>query len=46
MKGLEFAHAVVLAPGALDKKNLYVALTRGSTSLTVISAQPVLHPAD
>lgn len=46
VKGLEFAHAVVLAPGALDKKNLYVALTRGSTSLTVISAQPVLHPAD
>ena len=44
VKGLEFAHAVVLDPAALDTKNLYVAMTRGSTSLTVISAQPILHP--
>jgi hypothetical protein len=44
VKGLEFAHTVVLDPAALDKKNLYVALTIGSTSLTVISAQPMSHP--
>lgn len=45
VKGLEFAHTIVLDPAALDVKNLYVALTRGSNSLTVISAQPMLRSA-
>jgi DNA helicase-2/ATP-dependent DNA helicase PcrA len=42
--GLEFDHAVVLDASALDRKNLYVALTRGSRSLTVLATSPVLTP--
>jgi DNA helicase-2/ATP-dependent DNA helicase PcrA len=45
VKGLEFDHTVVLDPAALDMKNLYVAMTRGSTSLTIVSAHPILRPA-
>jgi DNA helicase-2/ATP-dependent DNA helicase PcrA len=42
VKGLEFDHAVVLdMDGITDAKNLYVALTRGSKSLTVVSSSPV-----
>ena len=44
IKGLEFDHAIVLDASALDKKNLYVALTRGSRSLTVLATSPVLTP--
>lgn len=40
IKGLEFDHGIVLDADKLDAKNLYVALTRASTSLTVLSAQP------
>jgi hypothetical protein len=40
VKGLEFDHAVVLDADALDAKNLYVALTRGARSLTVVSRGP------
>lgn len=39
VKGLEFDHAIVLNADALDARNLYVALTRGSRSLTVLSAK-------
>jgi len=38
IKGLEFDHAIVLDADELDEKNLYVALTRGSKSLTVLTA--------
>ena len=37
VKGLEYDHAVVLNAEALDAKDLYVAMTRGSKSLTIIS---------
>lgn len=44
VKGLEFDHAVVLDADELDRKNLYVALTRGRKSLTVLSREPILRP--
>jgi len=46
VKGLEFDHAVVLDAQSLSRKELYVAITRGAKSLTIISASPVLNPAD
>jgi len=42
VKGLEFDHAVVLNADALNAKELYVAMTRGSRSLTVLSSNSVL----
>jgi len=36
VKGLEYDHAVILNVDALDAKELYVAMTRGSKSLTII----------
>jgi hypothetical protein len=39
VKGLEYDHAVILDADALDAKDLYVAMTRGSKSLTIISAE-------
>jgi DNA helicase-2/ATP-dependent DNA helicase PcrA len=45
LKGLEAEAAVILNAGALDARNLYVAMTRGSKALTVCSPSPVLHPA-
>jgi hypothetical protein len=44
IEGLEFDHAIILDANALDRKNLYVALTRGSRSLTVLASSPVLTP--
>ncbi|MEK7717106.1 MAG: UvrD-helicase domain-containing protein [Pseudomonadota bacterium] len=44
VKGLEFDHVIVLDANALDRKNLYVALTRGSRSLTVLGTSPILEP--
>lgn len=44
VKGLEFDHVLILDANALDRKNLYVALTRGSRSLTVLGTSPVLDP--
>ena len=44
VKGLEFHHAVVLDADAYDAKNLYVALTRGSKSLTVVSQSSIISP--
>lgn len=46
VKGLEFDHAIVLDAASLSKKELYVALTRGARSLTIISTTPVLNPAE
>lgn len=43
IKGLEFDHAVILNANELDDaENLYVAMTRGSKSLTVLSDNPVI----
>ena len=39
VKGLEYEHAVILDADALDAKDLYVAMTRGSKSLTIIGAK-------
>ncbi len=46
VKGLEFDHAIVLDAASLSKKELYVALTRGARSLTIISTTPVLNPTE
>lgn len=44
VKGLEFDHVAILnAADHLDAEDLYVAMTRGSRSLTVISEKPVLQ---
>ncbi len=43
IKGLEFDHAIVLDADALNAKELYVALTRGTRSLTVLSASPTVQ---
>ncbi len=45
LKGLEADISVVLNAGALNARNLYVAMTRGSRRLLVCSASPVLNPA-
>lgn len=44
IKGLEFDHALVLAAGAVEfnREELYVALTRGSATLTVASDSALL----
>ena len=39
VKGLEYDHAIILDADALDAKDLYVAMTRGSKSLTIIGAE-------
>ena len=38
VKGLEFDHAIVLNADELDINHLYVALTRGSRSLTILTS--------
>ena len=43
IKGLEFEHAIVLNADELNTKELYVAMTRGSRSLTILSASPILE---
>ncbi|MEQ8697935.1 MAG: AAA family ATPase [Bauldia litoralis] len=45
LKGLEAEVAVILNAGALDARNLYVGMTRGSKALTVCAPSPVLNPA-
>jgi len=37
LKGLECKHAIIVNPELFDAKNLYVALTRASSKLTIIS---------
>jgi len=46
VKGLEFDHVIVLDATSLSKKELYVALTRGAKSVTIISTAHVLCPLD
>lgn len=38
VKGLEYDHAVILDADSLNEKDLYVAMTRGAKSLTIIGA--------
>jgi DNA helicase IV len=40
-KGLEFDHVVVVEPAAIEPRELYVALTRPTKSLTVLHARPL-----
>lgn len=42
IKGLEYDHAIVVDAPSLSIKQLYVALTRGSKSITIISKKYVL----
>jgi len=44
VKGLEFDHAIILDAEALTAKHLYVAMTRGRSSLTVLSQSSTLQP--
>ena len=44
IKGLEFDHAIVLDAQSLSRRDLYVALTRGAKSITIISTAPILNP--
>jgi hypothetical protein len=44
LKGLESDVAVILDPAPMDRKHLYVALTRGAKRLVVCSEQPLLAP--
>ena len=44
IKGQEYDHTIVLDASSLTKKDLYVALTRGSKSLTIISKSRILRP--
>ena len=44
MKGLEFDHVVVLDADGFDARNLYVALTRGAKSLTIVSRDKIITP--
>lgn len=44
IKGLEFEHAILIAPEDLNTQNLYVAMTRGTHSLTIITNANTLHP--
>jgi hypothetical protein len=44
VKGLEFQHAIVLDAASLTRNELYVALTRGSKSLKIISSKKQLCP--
>jgi hypothetical protein len=44
VKGLEFDHVTVLDAHELNSKNLYVALTRAKSTLTIWSPSPILQP--
>lgn len=39
VKALEYDHAVILDADSLDAKNLYVAMTRGAKTLTIVGEQ-------
>lgn len=46
IKGLEFDHAIITDAERLTRKNLYVAITRPSRTLTILSSSPQLHLID
>ena len=41
VKGLEFDHVVVVEPAAIELRELYVALSRPTKTLTVVHARPL-----
>ncbi len=43
VKGLEFDHAIVDADKLTTPKEMYVAMTRGRLSLTVLAEDPILR---
>lgn len=45
VKGLQYDHAIVLNATSLSPEHLYVAMTRGAQSLTILSEAPVLRPS-
>ncbi len=45
VKGLEFDHAIVLDADQLDAQNLYVAMTRGASSLHIMSSSSQIKKA-
>jgi DNA helicase-2/ATP-dependent DNA helicase PcrA len=45
LKGLEADISVILNPVALNARNLYVAMTRGSRRVIICSPSPILNPA-
>lgn len=45
VKGLEYDHAIVLEATSLTTKDLYVALTRGARTVTIITGAMILNPA-
>jgi hypothetical protein len=45
LKGLEADVAVILNPGSMNGRNLYVAMTRGSRSLIICSWTAILNPS-
>jgi DNA helicase-2/ATP-dependent DNA helicase PcrA len=44
LKGLEADIAVILDPAEMDRRHLYVAMTRGAKKLVICSHQSVLEP--
>lgn len=46
LKGLECEHAIVVDADSMDTKNLYVALTRGSRNLHILSKERLLWASD
>lgn len=44
IKGLEFDHAIVLDADKMTSKELYVAMTRGKRSLTILSKEQTITP--
>jgi DNA helicase-2/ATP-dependent DNA helicase PcrA len=45
VKGLEFAHAIVIHADSMTRKDWYVALTRATTGLTILSPLEQIVPA-
>lgn len=43
VKGLQFDHAVIVAPERLEINDLYVAMTRASKTITIVSPVPILR---
>lgn len=46
VKGLEFDHVIIVDVESFKRNDLYVALTRGARSVTVISESCILRPVD
>ena len=44
LKGLEAEVGVILDASALNARNLYVAMTRGSRAVVICSSKPILNP--